>query len=196
MQKIVIFIIATLSFTAFAETPDRQLAATVQQLVADVAIPDQTQRYAQLCQLVTSQIDLPTISGEILGQQFGTLTRDQAGIDQFNALLPSIVVTTFYSLVSDKGGQATSVNPAPVPKGSERTGYRVTIGGTTITVTLLKANNKIVDADWAGISVVKIKERGLQQQLQQSYNANPAGSMPVSDLVKSVEAENDLIHCP
>jgi len=196
MQKFVLVLIAALSLSASADTPDQQLATTVQQLVADVGIQDQTQKYSALCDLVKADIDLPTISGEILGQQFSTLTRDQAGIDQFNALMPSIVVTTFYSLVSDKAGQASSVNPSPVPKGSERVGYRVTIGGTTITVTLLKSNNKIVDADWAGISVVKMKERNLQNQLQQYYGADPANSLPVSQLVQSLQNDKNLIRCP
>jgi hypothetical protein len=197
MRSLFLLFLVSFQITSHAAlTPDAELGSTIKSLLTDVGIANPTQRVNALCTLVKANVDLPAISSTLLGSTFSTLNRDSAGIAQFNALMPSIIVTAFYSLVSDKAGASFTVNPTPVPKGSARVGYQVNINGLVITVDVSKRSGKIVDAEGFNISLVSNKRDTFQRVLQQSWDQDNARSLPVTDLVKSLIASGDLIRCP
>lgn len=141
-----------------------------------------------LCALVRSNVDTNAIGEELLGANYGTITRDAVGIRKFKALVPSIIMDQFYGLLSDKGGATFKVGGL-VPKGGSRTGVKVVIDGTNFVVTVLKSNNKIVDVEWNNFSLVNVKREEFQRDLERFWNTNNLTSLPVSELVKRLESE-------
>lgn len=184
-----------LQISAHAMPTDESLSVTMKNLMSAIQVTNQAQRVQQMCQLIRASVDLPTISDELLGSNFSTMDRDRAGISNFNQLMPSILVSQLYSLVSDKAGSPYHVNPAPLPKGSGRVGYNVMIGNSQLTVTISKRNNKILDAEAAGFSLVKVMRDEYQRDLQIFWDKDNFHSLPVSDLVKQLVNSGKLIRC-
>lgn len=180
-----------LAVSAHADAPNDALKQTVKDLMTIIAIPSQTQRAQQLCKLVNSDVDIATISPQLLGS-FSQFTPDAAGIDAFYALVPSIIVTDFYSLVSDKAGMAYAVDTQGIPKGSQKVAYKVSIGNTTLVVTVSRKNNKVLDVEWNSFSLIKAKGDQYQNELQGRSNSSPH---PISDLVNELTSSGKLIRC-
>jgi hypothetical protein len=176
---------------AHADAANDALKQTVKDLMTIVAIPSQGQRVQQLCKLVNSDVDIAAISPQLLGS-FSQFSPDAAGIKSFYALVPSIIVTDFYGLVSDKAGAAYSVDAQAIPKGSAKAGYKVTIGSTTLVVTVSRKNNKVLDVEWNNFSLIKTKGDQYQNELQGKSNSS---SHPISDLVNELTSSGKLIRC-
>jgi ABC-type transporter MlaC component len=180
-----------LAVSAHADAPNDALKQTVKDLMTIVAMPSQAQRAEQLCKLVNSDVDVATISPQLLGS-FSQFTPDAAGIKSFYALVPSIIVTDFYGLVSDKAGAAYSVDAQAIPKGSAKVGYKVTIAGTTLVVTVSRKNNKVLDVEWNNFSLIKTKSDEYQNTLQGKSASSPH---PIGDLVSDLTSSGKLIRC-
>jgi hypothetical protein len=90
--------------------------------------------------------------------------------------------------LSDKGGATYKIGGI-VPKGGSRTGVKVVIDGTNFVVTVLKANNKIVDVEWNNFSLVNVKRDEFQRDLERYWNVNNFASLPVTELVKRLESD-------
>ena len=188
-------IIFGLQFSAHAITADQSLGNTVKNLMSIVKISDQNSRVQQMCQLIRTSVDLSTISGVLLGSNFSTMDRDRAGINRFNTLMPSIIVSDFYSLVVNNGGVGYQIDPTPLPKGSGRVGYRTTIGSSQIVITVSKSNLKILDVEWNNMSLVNTKRDYYQQELQRFWDTDNFHSMPVTDLDNELINSSSLIRC-
>jgi ABC-type transporter MlaC component len=195
MRKIILGFLVSMQMSAFAATPNEALSETIKNLMTIIQVNNQTQRVAQLCRLVRNSVDLAAISNELLGQNFSTMARDASGIKQFNALMPSIIVTDFYGAVSDKAGAAYSVDSTPIAKGSSKVGYRVNVGGTVLTITVSKKNSKILDVEWNNFSLIQTKRDAFQRDLQNYWNTDNFHSLPVTELVKQLINSGSLIRC-
>lgn len=190
MTKLVLISLLTFlaSGNVFAAPASDAVNATVSKMLTILQNTNERAKISGLCALVRSDIDTGVIGNELLGANYGTLERDAAGIRKFKALVPSIIMDTFYGLLSDKGGASYTIG-ALVPKGASRTGVRVTIDGSNFVVTVLKSNNKIVDVEWNNFSLVNIKRDEYQRELERYWNTNNMTSLPVSDLVKQLESD-------
>lgn len=188
MTKLVLVSALFFQTAAFAAPAGDAVKSTVSKMLTILQNTNERTKITGLCALVRSDIDTGVIGSELLGANYGTLERDAAGIRKFKALVPSIIMDTFYGLLSDKGGASYSIGGL-VPKGASRTGVRVTIDGTNFVVTVLKSNNKIVDVEWNNFSLVNVKRDEYQRELERYWNTNNLTSLPVSELVKQLERD-------
>lgn len=188
MIKLVLVSALFFQTAAFAAPASDAVKSTVSKMLTILQNTNERAKITGLCALVRSDIDTGVIGSELLGANYGTLERDAVGIRKFKALVPSIIMDTFYGLLSDKGGASYSIGGL-VPKGAARTGVRVTIDGTNFVVTVLKSNNKIVDVEWNNFSLVNVKRDEYQRELERYWNTNNMTSLPVSELVKQLERD-------
>jgi ABC-type transporter MlaC component len=191
MRSLVLSVFLFLGLSAHADATNDALKTTVKDLLTIVAIPNQAQRVSQLCQLVNADVDIAAITPQLLGS-FAGFTPDQAGITAFGDLVPSIIVTDFYSLVSDKAGAAYSVDSTPIPKGSTKVAYKVNVGGVSIVVTVSKKNNKVLDVEFGAFSLIKTKADQYQKDMTAKSTTSPK---PVTGLVNELTASTTLIRC-
>lgn len=185
MSKIVLAFFVLFQVNTWAG-PAEAVNSTVSKMLTILKGTNERAKISALCGLVRADVDTATIGSELLGRNFGTLERDAAGIKKFKALVPSIIMDQFYSLLEDKGGADFSVN-GTVPKGSSRVGVKITIDGTNFVVTVLKSNNKVVDVEWNNISLIAMKRDEFQRDLEIYWNTNNFTSLPVSELAKDLE---------
>jgi ABC-type transporter MlaC component len=193
MKSILLALAMSFTTSAFAG-PVETVGDTVSRLLTVLQNKSNSVKVSGMCQLIRARVDVQVIAQDLLGRQFGTLARDAAGIRNFTALVPSIIVTEFYGRLADSG-TGFNVDPRPVPKGSNRTGVRVMIGGSQFVITVNRANNKIVDVEWRGISLVNRKKDDYQRALMVYFNRDNLHSLPVSELVRSLINAGDLIRC-
>ncbi|MGZ3722874.1 MAG: ABC transporter substrate-binding protein [Bdellovibrionales bacterium] len=191
MRSIILSIFVALSVSAHADAPNDALKTTIKDLMTILQINNQAQRVQQLCKLVNADVDVATIAPQLLGS-FSGFTPDAAGIKAFNSLVPSIIVSDFYSLLSDKAGATYTVDSVSIAKGSSKVAYKVDIGGTSLTVTVSKKNNKVLDVEWNSFSLIKTKADEYQGTLQAKSASSPK---PVSDLVTDLTSSGKLIRC-
>lgn len=181
MKSIVLAFAFAFASPAFA-TPETAVSNTMTKLLAAVSSGNQQAKIAKLCRLAKSDLDTSVIGGDLLGGFFSKLKRDADGIAKFKKLVPSVVVDQFYDLLVDRGGASFTIK-GRVAKGSARVGVLVDIRGKRFTITVLKSNEKVVDVEYNGFSLVKNKGRDLQNDLQAFYARNRESSLPVTDLV-------------
>ena len=192
MRSLILGLILSVATVGHADISNDALKTTIKDLMTIVQISNQSTRVQQLCQLVMADVDIATITPQLLGS-FNGFTPDASGIKAFDALVPSIIVSDFYGLVSDKAGQPYSVDSAPIPKGSIKIGYKVTIGGTVLVVTVAKKNGKVLDVEWNNFSLIKTKSDEYQNSLQAKSSTS---AKPVTDLVSELVGSGKLIRCP
>lgn len=193
MKSILLSLTLLFSATAVAGPADA-VSSTVGQLLTVLQNKNAPARIQGMCQIVRARTDLNGITNDLLGTRFAHMAQDAQGINAFRALLPSVIVTEFASQLSDVGTQYT-VNPVLVPKGSDRVGVRVNIGSTPLTITVSRANNKVLDVEWRGVSLMQTKRQKYQQRLIQSWQPDPDHSKPVTDLVNYLINTGNLIRC-
>ena len=181
MKSIILALTFIFSAPVFA-TPEAAVSDTVTKLLAAVNGGNQQAKIANLCRLAKSELDTAVVGGDLLGGFFFKLQRDAGGIAKFKKMVPSIIVDQFYDLLADKGGSSFTIK-GKVAKGSARVGVLVDIGRTRFTITVLKSNEKVVDVEYNGFSLVKNRGRDLQNDLQAFYARNRESSLPVTDLV-------------
>jgi ABC-type transporter MlaC component len=191
MRSLILAVSMFLGLAAHADATNDALKTTVKDLMAIVAVANQTQRVDQLCKLVKADVDNAAIGPQILGS-FSSFTPDQGGINAFYALVPSIIVTDFYGLVSDKAGAAYSVDTTAIPKGSTKVAYKVSVGGTELTVTMSKKNNKVLDVEFMSFSLIKTKADQYQNDIQ---GKSASSAKPITDFVNELVASGKLIRC-
>lgn len=197
MRSIIFTILFSLPFTfasvshAQATTPADALKAAVDQLSVLGNTPDEAQRTQGLCTLAQQVIDAEAIGVDLLGS-YANLASDADGIAAFKALVPTIIVSDFATLLADNLGQKYWVDTTDsIPKGSTRIGYPVYLGSTKLVVTMSKSTSKIVDAEWNNISLVKKKRETYQKTLSRDPN-NPK---PVTALVNEIVGSGNLLRC-
>ena len=195
MRSFLISILFALSFTASAQTtPAESLKAAVAQLTAIGQMPDMNQRVQGLCSLANSYVDLPVLAQALLGT-FSRTANDPQGIANFNALVPSLMVSDFYTLVNNNAGEKYWVDTlVQLPRGSNRVGYKTYFGSTALVITMSKSSLKIVDAEWNNISLVNKKRDEYQKVMQEAVNANPS-AQPVTTLVNQILATGNVVRC-
>jgi ABC-type transporter MlaC component len=181
-MKTIVLLTALLFATQAYATPEQSVSDTISKLLAAVDGGNDQTKISKLCSLAKSELDTGTIGNDLLGGFFSKLQRDADGISKFKKLVPSIVVDQFYDLLNNKGGKEFTIK-GRVAKGSSRIGVLVQIGNARFTITVLKSNEKVVDVEYQGFSLVKNKSRDLQGDLQAFYSRNRETSLPVSDLV-------------
>lgn len=196
MRSILISFLFTWTFAASAQsTPAESLKAAVAQLTAIGQMPDLSQRVSGLCSLANQYVDLPVLAQDLLGPSFGSTARDSAGVANFNALVPSIMVSDFYQLVNSEAGAKYWVDTTiALPKGSNRVGYKTYFGNTALVITMSKITLKIVDAEWNNISLVKKKRDEYQKIMQEALNRDP-NALPVTTLVNQILASGNVVRC-
>jgi ABC-type transporter MlaC component len=193
MKALALIFSFVFSLSAFAN-PTEAVSTTVGQLLTVLQNKSAPARVRGLCRIVNARVDIPTIGTDLLGPHFSRLTQDVEGIRNFRAILPSVIVTEFADQLSDEGTSFKVVS-ALIPKGSGRVGVRVNIGTSSFVVTVNKANEKVLDVEWRGISLVKTKRQKFQYQMQAAWERDPAHSKPISQLVNSLINSGDLIRC-
>jgi len=196
MRSILFSLLLSLPFAVRATTPAEALKAAVDQLSAVAQEPDQSKRVSGLCTLANGAVDANAVAQDLLGSTFANLSRDAAGIASFDALVPSIMVTDFYSLVSSELGEKYWVDTtAPQARGNDRVGYPVYFGDTKLVFVMSKTSLKVVDAEWNNISMVQKKHDDYQKTLQAELAKDPNNSLPVTALVNQIQSNGSLMRC-
>lgn len=188
MKQIILALSLLVGTSAFAG-PVESVDRAVGKLLEAVQISNPSSRAAALCSLARGNVDSPTISNDLLGN-YRNSPNDSTGVQNFRNLVPSIIVSEFYNRLSGLG-TAYTVNPNTVPKGSGRIGVIVNVGSRRLTVTVNSANNRVLDVEYIGISLVKHKRAEYQRDL----NAWASTGKPVSKLVESLINSGNLIRC-
>lgn len=179
-MKSIIFAFAFVFTSSAFATPESAVSDTITKLMDAVSGGNESTKIASLCQLAKSKLDTSVIGQDLLGGFFSKLERDADGIAKFKKLVPSIVVDQFHNLV--KGKNSFTIK-GRVAKGSSRVGVLVEIGNKRYTITVMKSNEKVVDVEHSGFSLVKNKARDFQNDLQALYATNRESSLPVTALV-------------
>lgn len=187
MKTILLVTALLISSSAWAE-PQAAVRDTMTRLLKIVAGTNEQEKISKMCSLARTDLDLNAISDDLLGRFFATLPRDQQGVRAFRALVPSIIMDQFYGLLADKGNASFSVN-GTVPKGTSRIGVRITVAKANFVVVVQKANDKIVDVEYMGFSMVQTKANDYQGQLRREYSKNTETSLPVTALVRTLKSQ-------
>ncbi|MBX3021959.1 MAG: ABC transporter substrate-binding protein [Bdellovibrionales bacterium] len=191
MRTIVLCVSLLFSSVVYAG-PVESVGVAIGKVLQVMQNPSDSARATGLCQLARTYVDSQTIGADLLGRQYMTLPNDQDGVRQFMALVPSIIVSEFYDRLDGLGTEYT-VNPNLIPKGSSRVGVQVTVGSKRLTVTANRGNNKVLDVEYMGISMVNNKRFEYQRDLQRWLGGgNPK---PVTQLVNSLINSRALIRC-
>ncbi len=189
----------TLSFQthAFAQSAEASAIAAVsgdvKKLSDILKMGSEPAKIRSLCQLVKTRVGLSTMASELLGS-FGKLSRDNTGINQFAALLPSIMVSDFYSMLTS-GAEYFVDEASTTRRGSGRIGVRVQWGNKPLVVVVSSPNNKILDIEWNGASLIKTKRSDFQKDLLNYFNADKDLSMPVTQLIQGLKTSGALVRC-
>ena len=172
---------------------------TLQRGLRIVELKSDSEKKTQLCQLIKSKFSNVTIGNAFLGK-YRNLSRDQAGIDKFKAMIPSILATRLMDGLDQGAGGRVEVDPGVKTVSgnllevstrlynSRDQAYRVAI--------LVKSSGyRIVDGVYMGFSAVNYLAREYQKALDREYNKNPNSSKPVSVLVRQIRSENGYVNC-
>ncbi len=170
MKNAVLLSLVLTSTLAFA-SPEAAVKETVQTMLNILKSGNDRAQVTALCSLVRQRVDLVVLGTDLLGGYYGRLPSDAQGIAKFKALVPSIIMDSFYDLLSGKGN-ATYEYVGTAAKGSARVGVRIKINGTPFTVTVIKANEKVVDVEYGGYSLVATKRGELQRELHRYKSQN------------------------
>jgi hypothetical protein len=190
------------ALSAMADTNATFVDQSLTQAQQLLAIKDQSDRNLQLCSLLGDRIGSDHIAKFWLGT-FETLSRDQAAVNQFHKMVPSIMMTTILPLLGSGGaGTQIIVDPNSSARG----------GGVFEVAVTFRANGrdypgkavvmetggvlKIIDAEYRGMSAVDYQGREYKKFLEREFNKDPNSSMPVSALVQSIAEQEDYIGCP
>ncbi|MGE0528200.1 MAG: hypothetical protein AB7G93_16185 [Bdellovibrionales bacterium] len=111
------------------------------------------------------------------------------------ALVPSIVVSEFFTTLSGVRSREHSVSARTVPRGSERVGVAATVNNKSLMVVVNTRNFKVVDVEWQRISLVNMKKFAYQRDLRQYWGQDPANSRPVTQLTEQLIQSGKLIRC-
>lgn len=173
MKKIALALAFAFSGIAYAG-PAESVSDTVSKMLDILKGANENTKIAQLCSLVKGDIDTNTIGSQLLGT-FQHVD-DADGVVSFKKLVPSIIMDQFYGLLHSKGGAKFDIQ-GTVPKGSSKVGVKVAVDGTVFVVTVLKANNKIVDVEWNGFSLVNTKRDEFQRELNGLHTNKPVTAL-------------------
>ncbi len=186
MKHIIVAIAMAFSTAAFAG-PAESVQQTVSKLMAALRVTNEQQKIKDLCSLVKSDLDNGTIATVLLGT-YQSLATDTAGVAAFRGMVPSVIMDQFYGLLNGRGDSEFTIG-GTVPKGSGKVGVKVVIGTANFIVTVLRANNKVVDVEWNNLSIVSMKRDEFQRDLQGFHT-----DKPVTALVERLNA-NGVNRC-
>ncbi len=170
---------------------------------AILEIKDASDRNLQMCNLLRQKLGSQEISNAWLGR-YNTLTRDQAGIDQFRGMVPSILMTKAVPLLGTGGSGGTFVVDEQSKERSDfayEVGINVTTNGKIYRALAIVEFNeagefKLIDVEYNNYSAVGYQGREFTRFLDREYNKDPNGSLPVTALVQHISSQNDYIACP
>jgi hypothetical protein len=205
MRKILLTFVCIMSFQAFA-APDAVSEFVNQALVegrAILEIKDTTDRNLQMCDLLHKTLGSNQISSLWLGK-YETLARDQAGIDEFKGMVPSILMTKAVPILGTGGKGGTFVVDEQSKERSAfiyEVGINVTNGGKVYrALAIVQFNDKgdyeLIDVEYNNYSAVGYQGREFMRFLDREYNRDPNNSLPVTALVRHIKAQDDYIGCP
>lgn len=155
--------------------PAESVSETVREMLQILRETNQHTKISQLCGLVKSDVDNSVVGATLLGP-YANLNTDAQGVKNFQKLVPSIIMDQFYEILHDKA-HATYEILGTVPKGAGRMGVKTKIDGRTYVITVLTANNKVVDVEWNAISLIKVKRQEFTRRLRQFNNDKPVSSL-------------------
>lgn len=126
---------------------------------------------------------------------------DQAGVDAFVDLVPSVILTIAMPQLSGVSGGAIDVSTNVQQRMNGDFATAITIhkaNGSTLdgaaVVRKIGASYKLVDIEYLGLSGVHFYSRNIQSKLRSAASRNP--SHPVSQLVQDEISSSDFVRCP
>lgn len=205
MRNLLLIFVLSLSAQTFA-APDSVSLFVNDTLVrgrAILEVKDESDRTNQMCGLLRESLGTWEISTAWLGR-YNTLTRDQAGIDQFRKMVPSILMTKAVPLLGTGGSGGTFVVDELSKQRSEgvfEIGINVTNSGKVYRalaiVTVLDTEELVItDVEYNNYSAVGYQGREFTRFLDREYNKDPNNSLPVTALVNHISNQDDYIGCP
>lgn len=154
------------------------------------------------CRLLGDAFYSDAIATELLGD-YVNLERDRRGIQNFYALLPSVVVSELLPNLDRAKGGSFSVNDRVRDRGGNTVEVRTRVvtgdrKSYNLTVVMFKKGNDwlVVDGEYFGFSAVGYVKRDLQRSLDAEYRKDPRNSLPVSAIVNEYTSDPDFIRCP
>ncbi len=189
-----IFIFTFCAVQAQATTTPAMTAVheTVAKLLQIATIPHDGQRVRGLCALTLERVDHASIGNELLGRQFANLQRDGQGIDQFMAVVPSIIVNEFFQTLKGLGTQFEVLGETP--KGSSKVGVRVRVRHLDLTISVNRMSFKVLDVEWRNVSLIGKKKFEFQRDLMAYWNQDRQNSLPVTRLVEQL-MNSKMVRC-
>lgn len=205
MRKLLLTFVLFTSAHAFAASDTVSLFVndTLVRGRAILEVKDESDRTNQMCELLRERLGTWEISTAWLGR-YNSLTRDQAGIDQFRKMVPSILMTKAVPLLGTGGSGGTFVVDETSKQRSEgvfEIGINVTNSGKVYRalaiVTLLDTEELVItDVEYNTYSAVGYQGREFTRFLDREYNKDPGHSLPVTALVNHITSQDDYIGCP
>ncbi len=174
MQKTFLALAFAYQSVAYAG-PVESVTALTGKLMSILSGVNEQQKITDLCTLVQSDLDNETIASTLLGP-YEDLATDAAGVADFKKSVASVIMDQFYGLLQDKGGAPFMIG-GTVPKGSGKTGVKITIGSANFVVTVLRANDKVVDVEWNNFSIVNLKRDEFQRELRDLRSDKPVSAL-------------------
>ncbi len=172
--------------------PIEVVNATVGRLLQILQVSSEGTKARQMCSLVHAQVDNQTIGLDLLGRQFAK-SDDVQGINQFMALVPSIIVSEFFETLSKVKSFEYDVINTLLPMGSTRVGVKTIVSGTPVVLTLSKSTLLIQDVSWNTLSLIKSRKRPIQAKLLEQSKRGVKS--PVGEVAKSLVRSGELIRC-
>ncbi len=205
MKSIVLSIVMMAAAQSFATSMDPAcefIDQTMTRAREILEVKDQTDRSAQLCALLTAKLGSDQIANQWLGQ-FANLSREQAAIDNFKTLVPSIMMTKAIPVLGAGGTSGSfEISPKAVDRGNGVSEVTVTVksnGKTYVGFAIVQQTTKgfaLIDAEYMGFSAVDYQGREYQKFMTREYNKDSNNSMPVSALVELITTQDDYVSCP
>lgn len=201
MKSLALLFTILVSIPSLADTNADFVSESLTKAQQMLGISNQKDRNDQLCALLTERIGSAHIAPRLLGT-YENLSRDQAAIDQFHHMVPSIMMSTILPLLGPGGANVTIVvDPNSRSRGNDIYEVGVTFknnGRDYLGTAVVKSGGPLtlIDAEYQGKSAVEFQGKSYQKFLDRRYNADPVNSMPVSDLVQNISEQEDYIACP
>ncbi len=161
---------------------------------------DEAVRFSGMCLLLKERLGQPQIASVWLGNYFG-LSRDQNAITEFIGMVPSMLMTKALPFLGAGVHGTYTVDEHAKLRGENlfEVGVTIRTGNKTyrgyVIVQKLALKLEIVDIEYLGMSLVQSQSGEYQRILNDEYNKDPHGSLPVTALVNHIKSQPDYRSC-
>ena len=205
MRMLICSLILVSSSISLAATRDKQsqfMFDTMTRGQQVLELKGDSERFRGICSLVKSRMAYRSIGHSWLGD-FNNLARDQKAVQEFQRLVPSIVI---HKVLGSSGGDLSgswTVDSKSIASGGGRSTVAVSVttsSGSTYRgkAVLIAAGSsyQIIDFIYLGFSAVGYMGQDFQRQLKEEYNKAPKTSLPVSALIRDIKSQAGFQVCP